>query len=82
MAGGCTQSSPPEVTGGVATQPEPSCWDTKLTDNELGLENMHIKCASLLLSITGRITNSVREKAASSIYGALWARGLEGQDAS
>lgn len=32
----------------VQKQPEPSYWDTKLTDNGLGLENMHIKCASLL----------------------------------
>ena len=27
-------------------QAEPSYWDTKLTDNGLGLENMHIKYAS------------------------------------
>ena len=32
---------------------EPSYWDTKLTDNGLGLENMHIKYASsFLLSVT------------------------------
>jgi hypothetical protein len=27
-------------------QAEPSYWDTKLTDNGLGLEHMDIKCAS------------------------------------
>jgi hypothetical protein len=43
-------------------QPEPSYWDTKLTNNGLGLENMHIKCASLPFSVTGRITNSVPER--------------------
>ena len=28
-------------------KPDQSYWDTKLSDNGLGLENMHIKCASL-----------------------------------
>jgi hypothetical protein len=28
-------------------QPDRSYWDTKLSDNGLGLENMHVKCASL-----------------------------------
>jgi hypothetical protein len=51
-------------------QPEPSYWDTKLTNNGLGLENMHIKCASLLFFVTARITNSVPEQAASSAYSA------------
>jgi hypothetical protein len=46
---------------------EPSYWETKLTDNGLGLENMHIKCASsFLLSVTARIINSVRKTGRSS----------------
>jgi hypothetical protein len=41
-------------------QPERSYWDTQLTDNGLGLENMHIKCASFPLSITSKsLTRSV-----------------------
>ena len=30
--------------------PDKSYWDTELSDNGLGLENMHIKCVSLLLT--------------------------------
>ena len=37
-------------------QPERSYWDTQLTNNGLGLENMHIKCASFPLSITSSLT--------------------------
>ena len=32
-------------------QPERSYWETQLTDNGLGLENMHIKCVSFSLSM-------------------------------
>ena len=42
-------------------QAEPSYWDTKLSNNGLGLANMHIKCA--IFSIVRSqvcITNSVR----------------------
>jgi hypothetical protein len=34
----------------VHRQPERSYWETSLSDNPLGLENMHIKCAPSLLS--------------------------------
>jgi len=45
-------------------QPDRSYWDTKLSNNGLGLENMHVKCASLyvwssIAVVTGRITDSV-----------------------
>jgi hypothetical protein len=47
----------------VQKQPDQSYWDTKLSDNGLGLENMHIKYASLIVlswtDVTGRVTNSV-----------------------
>lgn len=45
-------------------QPERSYWDTKLTDNGLGLENMHIKCVSFPLSTTIHPADYVRLQAA------------------
>ncbi len=47
----------PQYHGPPQRQAEQSYWDTKLTNNGLGLENMHIKYASSLLSVTARITN-------------------------
>jgi hypothetical protein len=41
-------------------QPERSYWDTQLTDNGLGLENMHIKCVSFPLSTTFHTSDCVR----------------------
>lgn len=38
-------------------QPERSYWDTQLSDNGLGLENMHIKCVSFPLSMTVHIAD-------------------------
>jgi hypothetical protein len=44
-------------------QRDQSYWDTKLSDNGLGLENMDVKCASPYvwspIVVTGRMTDSV-----------------------
>jgi len=39
-------------------QPGRSYWDTEIGDNGLGLENMHIKCASFACQVA-MVTNSV-----------------------
>ena len=46
----------------VQKQPEPSYWDTKLTDNGLGLENMHIKYAPSSLDRSYQLTRPVKKR--------------------